>query len=116
MQPTGFHFIVIPVLVQCTHKGDEKKFNAYLISFNRAEDAAKALEQARAKVFFGRKVTAEAHDGVDDSEADYRPPEAELDEYHHKATRTLFVGNLQLDISKETLKDIFHRYGIILVS
>lgn len=83
--------------------------------FNRAEDAAKGLEQARSRVFFGRKVEAEPHDGVDDSMADYRPPEAELDEYHHKATRTLFVGNLQLDITKEQLKDIFRRYGLILV-
>lgn len=51
---------------------------------------------------------------VDDSE--FQPPEAELDEYHHKATRTLFVGNLELDIDKQQLRSIFQKYGFIVVS
>ena len=49
-------------------------------------------------------------------DADFKPPEAELDEYHPKATRTLFVGNLEKDISSEELRDIFNAYGEILVS
>lgn len=51
---------------------------------------------------------------VDDSE--FQPPEAELDEYHHKATRTLFVGNLELEIDKQQLRSIFQKYGFIVVS
>lgn len=87
-----------------------------LCSLPRADDAAKALESAREKQrFFGKKISVEQHDGVAEEEADYRPPEAELDEYHHKATRTLFVGNLDNDISKEKLKDVFKVYGPILV-
>ena len=84
----------------------------------RHEDARKALEAARQKSFFGKKVQAEAHDGVDDSESTdvFRPPEADLDEYHHKATRTLFVGNLTKDTSKDELKAFFRRYGQILVN
>jgi RNA recognition motif-containing protein len=50
---------------------------------------------------------------LDDSE--FQPPEAELDEYHHKATRTLFVGNLELDIDKQQLRSIFQKYGFIVV-
>lgn len=50
---------------------------------------------------------------VDDAE--FRPPEAELDEHHPKATRTLFVGNLEKEITMEELKDMFSKYGEILV-
>ena len=83
----------------------------------RHEDARKALEAARQKSFFGKKVQAEPHDGVNDNESTdvFRPPEADLDEYHHKATRTLFVGNLTKDSTKEELKSYFHNYGDILV-
>ena len=49
-------------------------------------------------------------------DADFKPPEAELDEYHPKATRTLFVGNLEKDIGSEELREIFNAYGEILVS
>ncbi len=48
-------------------------------------------------------------------DADFKPPEAELDEYHPKATRTLFVGNLEKDISSEELREIFTAFGEILV-
>lgn len=48
-------------------------------------------------------------------DADFKPPEAELDEYHPKATRTLFVGNLEKDIGSEELREIFNAYGEILV-
>ncbi len=49
-------------------------------------------------------------------DADFKPPEAELDEYHPKSTRTLFVGNLEKDIQSEELRDIFNDYGEIIVS
>jgi len=47
---------------------------------------------------------------------EFRAPEAELDEYHHKATRTLFVGNLDKSVAKELLRDIFAKFGQIVVS
>lgn len=55
---------------------------------------------------------------MEDSESTdvFRPPEADLDEYHHKATRTLFVGNLTKDSTKEELKSYFRHYGEILVN
>ena len=52
--------------------------------------------------------------GSDDSA--FRPPEAELDEYHHKATRTLFIGNLDVNVAKEELRKFFSSYGHIIVS
>lgn len=52
---------------------------------------------------------------LDVDDAEFRPPEAELDEHHPKATRTLFVGNLEKEITMEELKDMFSKYGDILV-
>jgi len=46
----------------------------------------------------------------------FRPLEAELDEYHPKATRTLFVGNLERDISLAELRNTFIKFGDIIVS
>ena len=85
---------------------------------SRHEDARKALETAREKGFFGKKLQADPHAGIADSGSGdvFRPPEADLDEYHHKATRTLFVGNCTKDSTKEELKAVFRRYGLILVS
>lgn len=41
--------------------------------------------------------------------------ETELDEFHPRATRTLFVGNLDKDISKTELTNKFSQFGEILV-
>lgn len=51
---------------------------------------------------------------VDDTE--FRPSESELDEYHPKATRTLFVGNLEKDTTVSDLVEIFKEYGEVIVS
>ena len=51
---------------------------------------------------------------VEDNE--FKPPEAELDEYHPKATRTLFVGNLEKEITTQMLREIFKPFGEIIVS
>ena len=60
--------------------------------------------------FFLKSCFSECDD-VEDS-----PSEAELDEYHVKATRSLFVGNLEKDISTQILTQLFTPYGEILVS
>ena len=39
-----------------------------------------------------------------------------MDEYHPKATRTLFVGNLDKDIDPGVLNDVFKEFGEILVN
>jgi len=45
-----------------------------------------------------------------------RPFEAELNEYHPKATRTLFIGNLEKDVTAQELKKHFEQFGEIIVS
>ena len=62
------------------------------------------------------RITISVFSSSECEENDFRPPEAELDEYHPKATRTLFVGNLEKEISSQELKDKFKHYGEIIVS
>lgn len=68
------------------------------------------------KLFFGCKIEVLPHEGIDGDDNDFRPLEAELDEYHPKATRTLFVGNLEKEVSSSELKSHFDQFGEIIVS
>lgn len=44
----------------------------------------------------------------------YRPSDTELEEFHPKATRTLFVGGLSRDVVSSAVQDKFGRFGEIL--
>ena len=44
----------------------------------------------------------------------YRPFENEIEEYHPKATKTLFVGGLNRDVTESVVKETFTRFGEIL--
>lgn len=46
----------------------------------------------------------------------FRPFEAEQDEFHPKATRTLFIGNLDKDITTQEIRKHFDQFGEIIVS
>ncbi|XP_060565784.1 msx2-interacting protein-like isoform X2 [Ruditapes philippinarum] len=85
-----------------------------IISFKQAEDAQKALEASREKRFFGSQIIAEQHEGLEAEDGDFLTPEAQLDEHSPKATRTLFLGNLDKEISIEELKEKLEKYGDIL--
>ena len=39
-----------------------------------------------------------------------------INEYHPRASRTLYVGNLDIKTQEETMTEIFSSYGNILVS
>lgn len=49
-------------------------------------------------------------------DGDIRTNETDMDEYHPKATRTLFVGNLEKDTTVQDLLDKFSVFGEIIVS
>uniref|UniRef100_A0A0X3P7Y2 Msx2-interacting protein n=1 Tax=Schistocephalus solidus TaxID=70667 RepID=A0A0X3P7Y2_SCHSO len=85
------------------------------ITFKLAEDAEKAYEHSKGKVFFGVAVRSELMDGLDLEDPDLCPPEHAMDEYHPKATKTLFVGNLcSASITQEDLRRVFQIYGDII--
>ncbi|KAL5108642.1 Msx2-interacting protein [Taenia crassiceps] len=85
------------------------------ITFKLSEDAEKAYEHSKGKVFFGVSVHAELVDGLDIEDPDLCPPEHAMDEYHPKATKTLFVGNLcSATITEVELQRVFQAYGDII--
>lgn len=51
-----------------------------------------------------------------ESENEFRPLDERIDEFHPKATRTLFIGNLEKTTSYHDLLNIFQRFGDIVVS
>lgn len=48
-------------------------------------------------------------------DCEFLTPEAQLDEHSPKATRTLFLGNLEKDITIDEIKEKLEKYGEILV-
>ncbi|XP_026472538.1 LOW QUALITY PROTEIN: protein split ends [Ctenocephalides felis] len=85
-----------------------------LVCFKKADDAEKALEVSRDKLFFGCKIDVAPYQGYDVDDNEFRPYEAELDEYHPKATRTLFIGNLEKDVTVSELRKHFEIFGEII--
>lgn len=85
-----------------------------VVCFKKPEDVEKALEVSKDKLFFGCKIEVTAHEGLDAEDNEFRPLEAELDEYHPKATRTLFIGNLEKDITTAELRKHFDQFGEII--
>lgn len=51
-----------------------------------------------------------------ESENEFRPLDDRIDEFHPKATRTLFIGNLEKTTTYHDLLNIFQRFGEIVVS
>ncbi|XP_022247610.1 protein split ends-like isoform X2 [Limulus polyphemus] len=85
-----------------------------VVCFKKPDDVEKALEVSKDKLFFGCKIEVTAHEGLDGEDNEFRPLEAELDEYHPKATRTLFIGNLEKDITHLDLRKHFEQFGEII--
>lgn len=85
-----------------------------LVCFKKPEDVEKALEVSQDKLFFGCKIEVQPYQGYDVDDNEFRPYEVELDEYHPKSTRTLFIGNLEKDITATELRKHFDCFGEIL--
>ncbi|KAH8850726.1 split ends Protein [Schistosoma japonicum] len=86
-----------------------------IITFKKSEDAEKALASSKGKVFFGTQISVQPHEGLNSEDPDLCPPEHALDEYHPKATKTLFVGNLcSGTITQDELRRTFRGYGEII--
>ncbi|XP_034441875.1 msx2-interacting protein isoform X2 [Hippoglossus hippoglossus] len=95
------------------HGASEDRYG--LVFFRQQEDQEKALTVSKGKLFFGMLIEVTAWNGPEtESENEFRPLDGRIDEFHPKATRTLFIGNLEKTTSYQQLLDIFQRFGEIV--
>ncbi|KAK7916653.1 hypothetical protein WMY93_012414 [Mugilogobius chulae] len=95
------------------HGASEDRYG--LVFFRQQEDQEKALSVSKGKLFFGMLIEVTAYNGPEtESENEFRPLDGRIDEFHPKATRTLFIGNLEKTTSYQQLLDVFQRFGEIV--
>ncbi|CAF1040406.1 unnamed protein product [Rotaria sp. Silwood1] len=88
-----------------------------LLTFKRSEDVDKALLFIITKSIHGIRLQAEPYNNlINENDLMKRSINSNLDidEYSVKATRTLYIGNLQPDISSNELREIYSTYGDII--
>ncbi|XP_036302146.1 msx2-interacting protein isoform X5 [Pipistrellus kuhlii] len=96
------------------HGASEERYG--LVFFRQQEDQEKALTASKGKLFFGMQIEVTAWIGPEtESENEFRPLDERIDEFHPKATRTLFIGNLEKTTTYHDLRNIFQRFGEIVV-
>lgn len=96
------------------HGASEERYG--LVFFRQQEDQEKALNASKGKLFFGMQIEVTAWIGPEtESENEFRPLDERIDEFHPKATRTLFIGNLEKTTTYHDLRNIFQRFGGIVV-
>ncbi|XP_031235195.1 msx2-interacting protein isoform X2 [Mastomys coucha] len=95
------------------HGTSEERYG--LVFFRQQEDQEKALTASKGKLFFGMQIDVTAWVGPEtESENEFRPLDERIDEFHPKATRTLFIGNLEKTTTYHDLRNIFQRFGEIV--
>ncbi|XP_053173002.1 msx2-interacting protein isoform X1 [Scomber japonicus] len=95
------------------HGASEERYG--LVFFRQQEDQEKALGSSKGKLFFGMQIDVTAWNGPEtESENEFRPLDERIDEFHPKATRTLFIGNLEKTTTYHDLLNIFQRFGEIV--
>uniref|UniRef100_A0A8C6YH66 Msx2-interacting protein n=2 Tax=Naja naja TaxID=35670 RepID=A0A8C6YH66_NAJNA len=95
------------------HGASEERYG--LVFFRQQEDQEKALNASKGKLFFGMQIEVTAWIGPEtESENEFRPLDERIDEFHPKATRTLFIGNLEKTTTYHDLCNIFQRFGGIV--
>uniref|UniRef100_A0A8C2I8K1 Msx2-interacting protein n=1 Tax=Cyprinus carpio TaxID=7962 RepID=A0A8C2I8K1_CYPCA len=95
------------------HGASEERYG--LVFFRQQEDQEKALGVSKGKLFFGMLIEVTAWNGPEtESENEFRPLDGRIDEFHPKATRTLFIGNLEKTTNYQQLLDVFQRFGEIV--
>nr|XP_020028809.1 msx2-interacting protein isoform X2 [Castor canadensis] len=95
------------------HGASEERYG--LVFFRQQEDQEKALTASKGKLFFGMQIEVTAWIGPEtESENEFRPLDERIDEFHPKATRTLFIGNLEKTTTYHDLRNVFQRFGEIV--
>ncbi|CAF2992059.1 unnamed protein product [Rotaria sp. Silwood2] len=88
-----------------------------LLTFEKFEDVNKALLFIKTKSIHGIRLQAEPYNGLINEHNSMKRSicsDLDVDEYSIKATRTLYIGNLQPEISSNELREICSKFGDIM--
>ncbi|KAJ1079879.1 hypothetical protein NDU88_000111 [Pleurodeles waltl] len=93
-----------------------------IIFYQNSSEREAALTAFKGHCFFGRPVHMEPWDSSKagsavrswEDDASFRPLGERADEFHPRATKILFVGNLEKTLTREDLNNVFQRFGEIL--
>lgn len=93
-----------------------------IIFYQGSAEREAALTAFKGHCFFGRPVHMEPWDASKagsavrswEDDASFRPLGERADEFHPRATKILFVGNLEKTLTREDLNNVFQRFGEIL--
>ena len=83
-----------------------------IITFSDPADVSKALEDSRNKRILGSLIDVEKLNSHSVDERSSR--EGEYSEFHNRATRTLFVGNISREVVPSEIHERFKEFGEIL--
>ncbi|XP_039251148.2 uncharacterized protein LOC120328686 isoform X2 [Styela clava] len=84
-----------------------------LVLFRTAAEANKAVSHAKTKLLFGAAIEASIYEG-EVSGQELEEGGGIIDEFHPRASRTLFVGNLDKTVGYSDIQNIFIRFGEIV--
>ncbi|KRZ74423.1 Uncharacterized protein T10_12704, partial [Trichinella papuae] len=123
-RPRVFQAMRVPIMVRdlpprssdsSIKDGLYHKFKKYGKVVEVKVDAQAALENAMNEVFFGKPLNAVlASSEMDVEDNEKRPLARDVDCYHPKSSRTLYVGNLDNRLREEDLTKHFNQFGEIL--
>ncbi|CAJ0936551.1 unnamed protein product [Ranitomeya imitator] len=86
-----------------------------LVFFRQQEDQEKAINASKGKLFFGMQIEVTAWEGPEtESKNEFRPFDERIEEFHRKATRFLFIGNLEKTTTELDIRNVFQRFGEIV--
>nr|CAB3266529.1 msx2-interacting protein [Phallusia mammillata] len=93
-------------------RGDNNNRHA-LVLFRNASEANKSVNHAKSKLLFGAAIEAAIYEG-EVSGKELQECGGIIDEFHPRASRTLFVGNLDKTVGYSDIQNIFVRFGEIV--
>ncbi|XP_076804995.1 uncharacterized protein LOC143448925 isoform X4 [Clavelina lepadiformis] len=93
-------------------RGDNNNRHA-LVLFRNAAEAMKSVSHTKTKLLFGAAIEASIYEG-EVSGKELQECGGIIDEFHPRASRTLFVGNLDKTVGYSDIQNIFVRFGEIV--
>uniref|UniRef100_A0A915ILT6 RRM domain-containing protein n=1 Tax=Romanomermis culicivorax TaxID=13658 RepID=A0A915ILT6_ROMCU len=104
------------VSVKVVGEGNDRYAIVTFRKYYGNSDIQKAIDATNNIMFFGSKIDVEQAPAnfldVDDNER--KPLEKDIDQFHPRSSRTLYVGNLENRATPDQLRHFFERFGDVV--